>query len=198
MKVTLQFILSNWGLWPLLTALFSLVFGVGLTRNWGNAALWLWLCLIIVTLITQLYVMLQYVKARKWMSAFMLLLLMVVSMMSFFLFFAIAVMSDGKGLPMQAVWRWKSKKNNAFTNIVLSFLVENQQHCIVVFYRIWLRFIKFQPTFLYNAVPLPYWCAMWEAPYQHRKGDSPWHHFLEIIGQSHLPSVGTSIGWLAG
>ncbi len=103
MKVTLQFILSNWGLWPLLTALFSLVFGVGLTRNWGNAALWLWLCLIIVTLITQLYVMLQYVKARKWMSAFMLLLLMVVSMMSFFLFFAIAVMSDGKGLPMQAV-----------------------------------------------------------------------------------------------
>ena len=103
MKVTLQFILSNWGLWPLLTALFSLVFGVGLTRNWCNAALWLWFCLIIVTLITQLYVMLQYVKARKWMSAFMLLLLMVVSMMSFFLFFAIAVMSDGKGLPMQAV-----------------------------------------------------------------------------------------------
>ena len=185
MKVTLQFILSNWGLWPLLTALFSLVFGVGLTRNWGNAALWLWFCLIIV-------------KARKWMSAFMLLLLMVVSMMSFFLFFAIAVMSDGKGLPMQAVWRWKSKKNNAFTNIVLSFLVENQQHHIVVFYRIWLRFIKFQPTFLYKAVPLPYWCAMWEAPYHHRKGVSPWHHFLEIIGQSHLPSVGTRIGCLAG
>lgn len=103
MKVTLQFILSNWGLWPLLTAVFSLVLGVGITNNWGNAALWLWLCLIIVTLITQLYVMLQYVKARKWMSAFMLLLLMVVSMMSFFLFFAIAVMSDGKGLPMQAV-----------------------------------------------------------------------------------------------
>lgn len=182
MKVTLKFILSNWGLWPLLTALFSLVFGVGLTRNWGNAALWLWFCLIIVTLITQLYVMLQYVKARKWMSAFMLLLLMVVSMMSFFLFFAIAVMSDGKGLPMQAVWRWKSKKNNAFTNIVLSFLMENQQHHIVVFYRIWLRFVKFQPTFLYKAVPLPYWCAMWEAPYHHRKGVSPWHHFLEIIG----------------
>ena len=198
MKVTLQFILSNWGLWPLLTALFSLVFGVGLTRNWGNAALWLWFSLIIVTLITQLYVMLQYVKARKWMSAFMLLLLMVVSMMSFFLFFAIAVMSDGKGLPMQAVWRWKSKKNNVFTNIVLSFLVENQQHHIVVFYRIWLRFVKFQPTFLYKAVPLPYWCAMQKTPYQHRKRVSPWHHFLEIIGQSHLPSVGTSIGWLAG
>ena len=103
MKAALKFILSYWGLWPLLTAVFSLVFGVGLTRNWGNAALWLWFCLIIVTLITQLYVMLQYVKARKWMSAFMLLLLMVVSMMSFFLFFAIAVMSDGKGLPMQAV-----------------------------------------------------------------------------------------------
>lgn len=103
MKVTLKFILSNWGLWPLLTAVFSLVFSVGLTNHWGNAALWLWLCLIIMTLITQLYVMLQYVKARKWMSAFMLLLLMVVSMMSFFLFFAFAVMSDGKGLPMQAV-----------------------------------------------------------------------------------------------
>ena len=198
MKVTLQFILSNWGLWPLLTAVFSLVFGVGLTRNWGNAALWLWLCLIIVTLITQLYVMLQYVKARKWMSAFMLLLLMVVSMMSFFLFFAIAVMSDGKGLPMQAVWRWKNKKNNAFTYIVLSFLMENQLHHIVAFYRIWLWFVKFQPTFLYKAVPLPYWCAMQKTPYYHRKRVSSWHHFLEIIGQSHLPSVGTSIGWLAG
>lgn len=103
MKAALKFILSYWGLWPLLTAVFSLVVSVGLTNHWGNAALWLWLSLIIVTLITQLYVMLQYVKARKWMSAFMLLLLMVVSMMSFFLFFAIAVMSDGKGLPMQAV-----------------------------------------------------------------------------------------------
>ena len=103
MKAALKFILSYWGLWPLLTAVFSLVVSVGLTNHWGNAALWLWLCLIIVTLITQLYVMLQYVKARKWMSAFMLLLLMIVSMMSFFLFFAIAVMSDGKGLPMQAV-----------------------------------------------------------------------------------------------
>lgn len=59
MKVTLKFILSNWGLWPLLTAVFSLVLGVGITNNWGNAALWLWFCLIIVTLITQLYVMLQ-------------------------------------------------------------------------------------------------------------------------------------------
>ena len=94
MKVTLKFILSNWGLWPLLTAVFSLVLGVGITNNWGNAALWLWFCLIIVTLITQLYVMLQYVKARKWISAFMLLLLMVVSMTLFFLFFTIAVMSN--------------------------------------------------------------------------------------------------------
>ena len=198
MKVALKFILSYWGLWPLLTAVFSLVFSVGLTNHWVNAALWLWLSLIIVTLITQLYVMLQYVKARKWMSAFMLLLLMVVSMMSFFLFFAFAVMSDGKGLPMQTVWRWKSKKNNAFTNIVLSFLVENQQHHIVVFYRIWLRFIKFQPTFLYKAVPLPYWCAMQKAPYHHKRKVPPCHIFLEKIGQSHLPSVGTSIGWLAG
>ena len=73
MKAALKFILSYWGLWPLLTAVFSLVLGVGITNNWGNAALWLWFCLIIVTLITQLYVMLQYVKARKWMSAFMLL-----------------------------------------------------------------------------------------------------------------------------